>query len=546
MRMSKKVYFLAGTIMLALGFVAVTAFISSAETRDSQEGYSTTSSPVINPSDMESALKDPLKRGELESLLKSRGDETEEGFRNAFREVYGFDLNALTRSRVPNEGGVMDPGGPDPFGYSFKHCTFNYVFLNPGDNPTQLGEDQSFDINLPFTFPFYGQSINTIRVSSNGYITVPPEDGTDFTNDPIPSGNSPNNLIAPFWEDLSGSFGPADREIRYAFRLAGSVDTLILQWHNWGYFGNFGSKQLEFEVRLLSNGCITFQYQNVDSTIAFGPQGATAGIEDANGAIGLQVAFNNPGGNGHIAAGVAICICPELEEPELVEVDFDIKPQSCPNPLNTKSKGVLPVAILGSASLDVNDIDVSTVKLVGVSPIRNAFEDVATPFDGDLCGCTTEGADGFGDLTLKFDRQAIIAALGSVNDGDSIKLTMTGELNDGTPIEGKDCVVIRKKKGGGPNSGGFDFFEPTILTLFQNSPNPFRSGTTIRFSLPEDGYVTLTVHDVTGSTVATLVDHELDAGTHTAEWGSYAASGIYFYRLQAGNTTLTRKMILLR
>ena len=541
MRMSKKVYLLASTILLALGFVAVTAFITSADTR---EGFSTASSPVINPSEMKSALKDPLKRGELESLLKSRGDETEEGFWNAFREVYGFDLasdfDAQKFSQVPSEGAVLDPGGPDPFGYSFAHCTFNYVFLNPGDNPTQLGEDQSFDINLPFTFPFYGQSINTIRVSSNGYITVPPEDGTDFTNDPIPSGNSPNNLIAPFWEDLSGSFGPADREIRYAFRLAGSVDTLILQWHNWGYFGNFGSKQLEFEVRLLSNGCITFQYQNVDSTIAFGPQGATAGIEDANGAIGLQVAFNNPGGNGHIAAGVAICICPEEDEGKI-----DIKPQSCPNPLNTKSKGVLPVAILGTASLDVNDIDVSTVRLENVSPIRNAFEDVATPFGGDLCDCTTEGADGFDDLTLKFDRQAIIAALGSVSDGEEVVLTMTWLLNDGTSMSGQDCVVIRKKKGGG-QSGGFDFFEPTTLTLFQNSPNPFRSGTTIHFSLPENGYITLTVHDVTGRTIATLVDHKLDAGTHTAEWSSDAASGIYFYRLQAGNTTLTRKMILLR
>ncbi len=130
-----------------------------------------------------------------------------------------------------------------------------------------------------------------------------------------------------------------------------------------------------------------------------------------------------------------------------VEVDLDIKPTSCPNPLNTKSKGNLPVAVLGTANLDVNDIDVSTVQLEGVDPIRSAIEDVATPVANrqDDCDCTTDGPDGFDDLTLKFDTQAIVAALGAVNDGDEVKLTITGNFNDGTPITGLDCVIIKKK-----------------------------------------------------------------------------------------------------
>jgi len=75
-----------------------------------------------------------------------------------------------------------------------------------------------------------------------------------------------------------------------------------------------------------------------------------------------------------------------------------------------------------------------------------AIEDVATPFGGDLedeLSCTTDGADGFDDLTLKFDRQAIIAAIGLVNDGDVIPLTLTGELNDGTTLSGQDNIIIR-------------------------------------------------------------------------------------------------------
>ena len=140
-----------------------------------------------------------------------------------------------------------------------------------------------------------------------------------------------------------------------------------------------------------------------------------------------------------------------LEFSREIEVGVDVKPTSCPNPLNVKSKGVLPVAITGSDTLDVNDINVSTITLEGVSPIRSNVEDVATPHepfvdkDLDRNNCTEEGADGLDDLTLKFDSQAIVVALGSVSDGDVVAVHLTGELNDGTPILGEDVVWIKKK-----------------------------------------------------------------------------------------------------
>ena len=73
--------------------------------------------------------------------------------------------------------------------------------------------------------------------------------------------------------------------------------------------------------------------------------------------------------------------------------------------------------------------------------------DVAAPVreDTEYCECTTGGRDCYLDLTLKFDKQAVVAALGEVNDGDEFPLTLTGELTDGTPIEGEDCVRIVKK-----------------------------------------------------------------------------------------------------
>ena len=126
-------------------------------------------------------------------------------------------------------------------------------------------------------------------------------------------------------------------------------------------------------------------------------------------------------------------------------VSVDIKPGSCPNPLNVRSKGVLPVAVLGTEEFDVSETDLSTIQLAGVSPIRSGLEDVSTPVIEDECACTTEGGDGIDDLTLKFNTQEIVEALGEVSDGDVMVLTLTGELLDGTLIEGEDCIRIINK-----------------------------------------------------------------------------------------------------
>jgi hypothetical protein len=135
--------------------------------------------------------------------------------------------------------------------------------------------------------------------------------------------------------------------------------------------------------------------------------------------------------------------------PEPAAVPFDIKPQSCPNPINVESKGVIPVAILGTADFDVTQVDPASVQLEGVSPLRWSLEDVATPFNGlmsfDAFDCTTLGPDGFLDLTFKYKSQEVVAALGDFNDGDVLVLMLTGNLKEeygGTPIEGMDVVVI--------------------------------------------------------------------------------------------------------
>ncbi|MHC5184281.1 MAG: right-handed parallel beta-helix repeat-containing protein [Planctomycetota bacterium] len=129
-----------------------------------------------------------------------------------------------------------------------------------------------------------------------------------------------------------------------------------------------------------------------------------------------------------------------------IPVAVDIKPQSCPNPVNVKSKGVFDVAVLGTDIFDVRDIDIATVSLEGVAPLLSRYKDETGPvIDGQECECQSKKKDGVVDLTMKFGTEQITAALGEVEDGQEWLLHLTGQLNDGTTIEGTDCILIKRK-----------------------------------------------------------------------------------------------------
>ena len=143
------------------------------------------------------------------------------------------------------------------------------------------------------------------------------------------------------------------------------------------------------------------------------------------------------------------------------EVFVDVKPMSCPNPLNVCSKGVLSVAILGLEDFDVMTVDPDTIRLNladmgladgdGVCPLRWAHEDVATPCLADYDGCHEVGPDGYLDLVLKFRTQDLVALdLSRHMDGEVVFLQINGKLKEvstGSPIIGQDAIVIINKNG---------------------------------------------------------------------------------------------------
>lgn len=216
--------------------------------------------------------------------------------------------------------------------------------------------------------------------------------------------------------DVPGTFETVAEDINNSREIVGSYKSLI---------GEAGF--------LYSGG--TF------STIAFPGARRTqaVGINDRGDIVGLYQDQNRML-HGFLAAA-----------PEAIQVAIDIKPQGCPNPFNVGAQGVLPVAILGTANFDVSTVDPSSIKLQGVPPLRSALADVATPFDGALesaTSCTTAGPDGFLDLVMHFDDQAVSTALGAIADGQVLTFTLTGNLLPqfgGTAIKGQDIVIIRNK-----------------------------------------------------------------------------------------------------
>ncbi len=93
---------------------------------------------------------------------------------------------------------------------------------------------------------------------------------------------------------------------------------------------------------------------------------------------------------------------------------------------------------------------------------------------------------------------------------------------------------------------------PTEFALKQNYPNPFNPSTQIRYALPEESMVTITIYDLMGRKVRTLVNDVQSAGYRTAMWnatndmGRAVSAGMYIYTIQAGDFVMNRKMVLMK
>jgi len=150
--------------------------------------------------------------------------------------------------------------------------------------------------------------------------------------------------------------------------------------------------------------------------------------------------------------------------------------------------------------------------------------------------------------------------LGTIAPGDTVWTTFAIVAGDDlSQIKANASAARNKAQQLGWLDGDVDIRsdepetqQPLTYSLDQNYPNPFNPNTCITYSLPEESKVTLKVYNLVGEEIVTLVDATLTPGLKSSYWdgrdsaGNIVSSGVYLYRLQAGNMTITRKMMLLR
>jgi hypothetical protein len=112
--------------------------------------------------------------------------------------------------------------------------------------------------------------------------------------------------------------------------------------------------------------------------------------------------------------------------------------------------------------------------------------------------------------------------------------------------EASGCIIDGRSYGS-VTSARVERTQAYEYRLSQNYPNPFNPSTTISFSIPSRSFVSLKIFDLLGREVATLVSEELTAGSHARQWNASGfPSGMYFYRLQAGAYTATKRLLLVK
>ncbi|MFZ4589971.1 MAG: T9SS type A sorting domain-containing protein [Ignavibacteria bacterium] len=147
--------------------------------------------------------------------------------------------------------------------------------------------------------------------------------------------------------------------------------------------------------------------------------------------------------------------------------------------------------------------------------------------------------------TDQFYIQMIVDTV-DAGDGD---YNMAGVYADNTPPQG-DAPVNYKTKvffENGSNSLTSGNQIPKDYSLSQNYPNPFNPSTTIKYSLPKDGFVSLKIYDITGREVKSLAGEVKKAGYYSVTFNaSSLASGVYFYRIQSNDYVMTKRMVLIK
>jgi hypothetical protein len=168
------------------------------------------------------------------------------------------------------------------FSYAEANCESAFEDISGSGTQSSAGncDDCGEIVSIGFSFVFYGVAYTEVGISSNGYLTFNATPLGDFTNDPIPTAATPNNIVCPLWDDLN----PLTRgDVQY--QTLANPDRFIVQWTDVPQFAQSDSNT--FQVVLFANGDVEFRYLNITPQATSGDY--TVGVEDATGTIGTAI-----------------------------------------------------------------------------------------------------------------------------------------------------------------------------------------------------------------------------------------------------------------
>lgn len=381
----------------------------------------------------------------------------------------------------PGTPGTLGNGGPDAFGYRWVDSNdplgpaFGWVDITGVGTPVPFtGDDQNLGpFPLPFPFEFYGNTFNAFRVCSNGWLSFT-STLTTFTNTVLPSGGAtaPENLIAPFWDDLTFS---SAGDVYYHY----DGSRFIVSFVAVPRLGSGGP--YTFQVLLYPSGTIDFQYLDMQGTRL---NEATIGIQNATKDVGLQVAFNaayvannlrvrmtnQPGWltvsrtSGVTAAGERDTVLVSFDATGLADGDYTgsvrVASNDLDEPLVTVPADLHVGVALGAFDMDPNTLNKSSngnwvqgkiTPPAGFTPQEVVLPSVRLQRVVPVAPGAPVSYSG-PDVYVKFGRAAVQAVLPV---GDAVTVEVIGRAGDATWFRGTDVIrVIRPKMTAGASATG--------------------------------------------------------------------------------------------
>ena len=481
-----------------------------------------------------------------------------------------FNLTAGTVS-------ADDPFGPDSYGYYCiddfdelyeHHPALEWMDIRTVGIPLNLPDtggdnDKSTVIQIPFNFPFYGETHNNLTVCSNGWMAF----GswayiTEFRNQTIPcSFGPPSGMIIPYWDNLK-TYGGNSGVYQYYDQ---QNHRFIIEYYSCPH-ASYSTGIQTFEVILYDpahyptptgDGEIVFQYQTFNAVA--GPSTDhlywTTGIMNHQHTDGLEYAFwnrYNPGAaqiQSGVPSGRAVKFTTHIPRRGPRPLSVDIEPLSPPVIIPRQGGSFrysATVADTGSYTIDFDAwVHATLPNHLQFGPLLvrvgnriepgNSFTRTITQYIPGQAPPGNYWINAFlGDYTTR-----------EVWTTDSLPFVKTGTDPESsgewmTSGWGEEEEAVSSQQSAVSS-------QRSAVSIYNPCPNPFNASTVARFELRDASYVTLAVYDITGREVAMLVEGYQPAGYHkvTFEAGDLS-SGVYFAMLEAGGVKQVRKMLLVK